>query len=598
MCGINLVLNARKNGEMAIRQMMETTRHRGPNHSAWVKVDESIFIAGNRLKILDLRDEANQPILSEDGNTALVWNGALYNYQELRNLLLEKGERFETHSDGEVLIKWLQAYGVEGIKQLRGMFAFVFVDGINKQVVLARDPTGMKPLYYFHRHGVLIGSSEAKSILRSGMVPAKMDISQYIPYFYCRHSLPEASFFKDIQQVLPGTIMCYGFDGKLLDTSRMGIDGYTDLPLTSENFKEILTDAILRQFHADVPVGLLLSGGADSSMLYHQWYKETGVPLHTFTVGFEEAYRHQYNDAQFAAKLAAKYRGDHHEIRLCPQDIMDAWPEYISTLDQPIGDSASILTWLLAREASKEVKVLISGAGADELFGGYNRHKAFRFYLKYPALHDFISRFPHSHLPVDKSKRKLLASIHPESHRTFMNFSALLPLPDALAASLQAYYPHGLPDYKAALEWDRSFYLVNDVLKIHDNACMVHGIEGRAPYLDLPMVSFSNKMTETEHLKLGDKTWIREWLREEGMRQLANRKKLGFGLPIREWIRDHKIFREMVFSGILEFAKTHRETLPEEMYKLAQNPTRHYKERFLLVWNLFVLSSWIKENGL
>ncbi|MFC4870078.1 asparagine synthase (glutamine-hydrolyzing) [Negadavirga shengliensis] len=597
MCGINLVLNARK-GDIAIHRMMEATKHRGPDHSSWVGINEKVFIAGNRLKILDLRDVANQPLLSDDGKLALVWNGALYNYQELRNRLLERGEAFRSHSDGEVLLKWLGAFGSEGIKQLRGMFAIVFVDSNKKQVLLARDPVGMKPLYYYHRDHVLLCSSESKSILLSGLVSATVDRKQYAPYFYCRHGMPDASFFEDLLQVLPGEVKLYGFEGQHIASHQLEMEQHAEQTPTKEVFKELLTDAVLRQFHADVPVGVLLSGGADSSLLYQLWYKETGIPLHTYTVGFGKAYRDQYDDASFAAEVAGKYPGAHHEIQVDPQTVLEVWPEYVKTLDQPVGDSASILTWILAREANKQVKVLASGAGADELFGGYNRHKAFSHYLARPVFWNFLSRLNLEKIPLGREKRKFLASIHASPERTFMNFSALGNLPDSLATQLRPYYPRQLSDYKAALEWDRTFYLVNDVLKIHDNACMAHGIEGRAPYLDWSLVSLSRGMTEAEHLRRRNKIWIRELLREEGLGRVADRRKLGFGLPIREWIRDNKNFRETVFSEIGAFEKKHGNAFPPVMRKIAQNPVSYYKEGFLFVWNLFVLSSWIRENGL
>lgn len=597
MCGINLVLNY-EGGDAAVQQMMAATAHRGPDHSAWCKVEEGIYIAGNRLKTQDLGAQGDQPVFSPDGMASLVWNGALYNYDALRNHLLEQGVLFNSRADAEVLIHWLLLYGEEGIKQLEGMFALVFVDKRARKIVIARDPHGRKPLYYSRQNNQWLFSSEARGIIASGLFEKKFNRIQYLPYFYSRHAFPDASFFEGLRQVQPGEIMTIDFSGHLISSSSMEAE-HVPMELPSlPQFQEMVVDAVIKNFQADVPIGLILSGGVDSTLLLHHWYQETGQPLHTFTAVFESSYRSKYNDPDFAAEVAKRYRCAHHEVLVTPELVLRHWGEYIASLDQPIGDSASFLTWMIAREAKQYVKILISGAGADELFSGYDRHKAFRWYLQHQ---DKISRLPHAALIrglLPRRVRKFLEAVAASPEETYLNFSSLQAIPPQLRQQFLSYFPLDEAPYKAALAWDRTYYLVNDVLKIHDNATMVHGVEGRAPYLDQALVALSHNMTEEQHLSLKGKYWMKDMLREAGWGKIASRKKLGFGLPLQEWLQEDSEFSKRVFSTVKKLGALADKEMPDEMRRLALHPEEQKKTAFLQIWNLFILACWKQEQGL
>jgi asparagine synthase (glutamine-hydrolysing) len=598
MCGVNLVINNPVYGERAIRNMMEATRHRGPDHSAWMKVTEGSYLAGNRLKTLDLNAAANQPLTDEEKTVFLVWNGFLYNYQDLRNELLDQGDTFRTKSDGEVLLKWLKRFGAKGMSRLQGMFALAFVDKVKQEAIIARDPVGMKSLYYTHINNQLCCSSEVKAIQKSVEGVASFNESQALPYFYFRHAMPSESFIRGIKELLPGKVRSFDLQGRLKEERDLGTSTAFKKSGKSGDFQELLTDAVLKHFHADVPVGLILSGGADSALLYHTWYKETGIPIPTFTAVFGDKYKKKFQDGRFAEKLVNKYHGHHQQILITPEKFLANWPAYIGSLDQPVGDSAGFLTWMIAKRAGEDVKILVSGAGADELFGGYNRHKVFRYYLKYPKYFKLLSSFAHPSWPMGRSTRKLLASLDPDPGKTFMNFAALSPLPAALGNSMERYYPSKEPAYKAALQWDRSFYLINDILKIHDNACMVHGIEGRAPYLDWPLINLSEGLDEKKHLEMPPKFWIKGSLEKAGLGFISKRKKLGFGIPIREWMKDHEPFRKAVFSSVTKFEQQYTSLVPEEWRTLLKRPHKFAGENYLLLYNIFLLSDWLKENDL
>ncbi|MDN3669220.1 asparagine synthase (glutamine-hydrolyzing) [Echinicola jeungdonensis] len=597
MCGINLIVNYPEKGEKGIQKMMEATRHRGPDHSNWKMVSPNLMLASNRLKTIDLNSWSNQPLCLDDGQIFLAWNGAIYNYENLRNRLLDKAVTFESRSDSEVLLRWIQHFGTKGLQELEGMFAIAFLDKANRQLIIARDPHGKKPLYYHKQENKWLFSSEARAIATSGLIHKSLNESQFLPFFYYRHAFPDQSFFRNIHQFHAGEFWKMNFEGKILEKGSLEIKK-TEIPLPNKNkFRELLLDALLKQGFADVPVGILLSGGADSSLLLDIWHEETGIPLHTFTATFEAKYLSQYQDPKYASWVSKKYHGEHHEICITPESILENWSSYIKDLDQPIGDSAGFISWMIAREAKKTVKILLGGAGADELFSGYNRHKAYRYYLQNKKwLTSFGSKG--EWLPLGRRFKKFLNALSASEQITYLNFSALQNIPEKSRGLFEAYYPNEKDPYLSALEWDRQFYLPNDVLKIHDNALMAHGIEGRAPYLDGALLSLSRSLSEAQHLSLEPKQWIRELLEDVGLKKVSKRKKLGFGLPIREWLESHSEFKRMVFGEIKAFENQFGELFPDDMRTLSKNPESHLKDSFLQIWNVFVLASWIRIHQL
>ena len=594
MCGINVIINPDSDSHKAIELMMHATMHRGPDHSGFSKVGENVSFAGNRLKILDLSETSNQPIWNKEKDAVLVWNGAIYNYQDLRNELLDLGCEFKGSSDSEVLLYWLQKFGTGKIDSLKGMFAFAFADLKKKQVIIARDFSGEKPLYFLHEGNNWYFSSETKGILAGNKAQCPIDGQQFIPYFYYRHSFPDSTFFKQIRQVLPGEILVLDFSGAILERQNLDIPYFQPYKINQSIFEETLKDAVLKNFNAERPVGMVLSGGADSSLLYSLWYEETGQPLNTFTVVLEKKYQTKYNDPYFTKYLAKKYPSFHHEISVSQSDVRDNWPEYIQSMDQPIGDSAGFLTWFVAKTAKEKVKVLISGAGADELFGGYNRHRAYWHYLQNPDLLKILKKVAPNFL-FPPPWKKVLESIHHNSDLTFIQMAALQTIPDEHIGEFQKWYPKHENPFKNALEWDRTFYLVNDILKIHDNACMAHGIEGRSPYLDMDLLAMVYAESENNMDNLIGKKFIKTALQTRGLSKIANRKKLGFGLPLSEWFEEIE-FRHWVFEPIMEMEKIWGQEFPAEMRKLAANPEKSEKRQFLQLWNLFILASWLKNK--
>ncbi len=591
MCGIHLIWGKGANSG-AIQSLVDASRHRGPDQSAVYSPWPGLWIGVNRLKILHPGPDADQPFWAPDGNSLLVFNGEIYNFQKLKNLLSKMGVAFATQSDTEVLLHYLKHFGQEGLKKLDGMFALIYVDLINKSVLVAVDRNGEKPLYYSQNPDTLVVSSEIRGI--AGLQSFRPDWEQVEHYFYFRTPLPGKTFHRGIRAWKPGrhsTLLRH--DTFRWDTLALPKEP-EEIP-SQKTFRESLEKAVLNQFHADVPVGVLLSGGADSTLLYSLWYQKTGTPLPAYTIQVEKKFRNKYADGNAAIRLAKQIPLVQRLVEVDQDVFLENWDEYIKSVDLPVGDSAGFLTWLIGKAAKPEAKVLVSGAGADELWGGYQRHQAFSKYWEQHAFWGnwagFFGKFP-----FGREWKKYMAAIGSDPDRTFLNFSALQNPPAGLAADYGRIFNPNLPPYKRMLDFDRQVYLVQDVLKIHDNALMAHGIEGRSPYLDASMLGLWKKANDPA-LLLG-KPWIKNILRENGLGWVADRRKFGFGLPLKEWLGEKNSFSSRVFDALKSFDSSHGEHFTAPVRQVLQKPEQAAKTQFLTLYNLFLLAEWAKLHRL
>ena len=591
MCGIHLIWGKEANRE-AIQSLVDSSHHRGPDQSAIYSPWPSLWIGVNRLNIMHLGPDADQPFWTPDGNSLLILNGEIYNFQELRSLLSKVGVEFITQSDTEVLLHYLRLFGSKGLEKLNGMFALIYVDMISKSVLVAVDRNGEKPLYYDQGRETLTISSEIRGI--ASLQSHRPDWDQVDHFFYLRAPLPGKTFHRGIRAWKPGrysTIFRH-------DTFRWDNIPAPKEPLEVPSqafFQQLLETAVLRQFHADVPVGILLSGGADSSLIYSLWYQQTGTALPAYTIQVEKKYRLKYRDADSAIRLIKQIPADHRLIEIDQNTFIENWDTYLLSVDLPIGDSAGFLTWMIGKQAKPEAKVLISGAGADELWGGYQRHRAF---AKYWQQHDFWSNWAgfFEKFPLGRAWKKFVSAITPDPNQTFLNFSALQNPPTDLTADYTRIFNVKLPEYKRMLDFDRQVYLVQDLLKIHDNALMAHSIEGRSPYLDASILGLWQKVDDPK-LLLG-KPWIKNILRENQLGWVADRQKFGFGLPLKEWLSDKNKFSMRVFSTLKAFDKSHGENFSIPVRQTLQNPEQASKTQFLTLYNLFLLAEWTNLHRL
>lgn len=591
MCGIHLIWGKGAN-LTSIKSLMAESHDRGPDQEAAMSPWPGMWVGVNRLKILHPGPDADQPFWSNDGKSMLIWNGEIYNYKSLRSLLTKMGNEFATDCDTEVLMNWIRVFGAKGLEKLEGMFALIYVDLKDNSILVARDKSGEKPLYYSQNHDRLILSSEAKGIAK--LTKAKFDKAQMENYFFLRAPLPGKTFYKGIKEWKASRY------SHILQHSTFRWDNIP-LPktkaqgLNKEAFSGILKDVVATQFHADVPVGMMLSGGADSSLLYTSWYHLTGTPLPAYTIQVEKKYRSKYADGDAAIEFVKKVPAEHHLIPVDQKIFWENWDGFVKSIDFPIGDSAGFLTWMIGKEAKKEVKVLISGAGADELWGGYKRHEAYDFYLQNQAWLLKLKPLLQS-LPMGRSFTKFIKALDQNKEKTFLNFSALGSITDDLASDYERIFNSKLSPYKKVLDFDRQMYLVQDVLKIQDQILMSHSLEGRSPYLDTKMLSFWSEIQDETVLK--KKRWIKELLDESGLNSISKRKKFGFGLPLEEWFAEDGEFSKRVFASIKAFESKHGAAFPEEMRQLSRHPESGIKHHFLELYNLFLLAEWVQLHQL
>ncbi len=582
MCGISMILDfGGKVQPEHLQKMMDAIKHRGPDASHHMEkpfAKGKILLGSNRLQIIDKDSNSNQPFLTQDGRYALLFNGEIYNYEDLKNELLTSGVQFITKSDTEALLYWLIKKGKEGIQHLNGMFAFVFIDFESNEIIIARDRLGIKPLFVHHSQNLLIISSEVQGILASGLVEKQLN-EEAIPHYLAYKYAPRpATFFKDIEEVMPSTILQIDKKGEV---KKSILPEYVQEE--TQGIKQLLIDSVVQQYSEANNTGVMLSGGVDSTLLLAILNKELGYRnIPAFSVASKGKNRYDTKDGSFAAKAAKLYQAEYNEIGIGENSLEDI-DNYIKTLGQPIADSGGYLTWLVAQRAVGKSKVLLSGAGADELFGGYNRHKAFYNYLKYRDKPWFPLLKQGKKIPDFSNQltqiKKLANALDADPSTTFNNFvqSDSFHIIGKLWEAKLSNETH----LRKAFEHDQQNYLSADVLAITDHATMQSSIETRVPYLDCQLVKATRSVQANELFKNGGKWMLKEQLINYGGKVFATRKKQGLGLPMNDWLKEeklwcfnskehlvHKFVSQQKIRGLRKLHSIGKENLTQELWRI------------------------------
>ncbi|MDN5204406.1 asparagine synthase (glutamine-hydrolyzing) [Fulvivirgaceae bacterium BMA10] len=618
MCGINFILDKKKTlDKVFIDRMNRATSHRGPDHDDTLEIESDIskfFLGHNRLKIIDLTKRSDQPFISDDKNFILIYNGEIYNFHDLKNQLLRKGYLFRSSSDTEVLFYWLIENGKEGLNDLQGMFSFIFINRNDQTVLMSRDKQGMKPLFYYEDDKYLIVSSEIQGIIASGLVQKSLNAKQISFYLNFRYaSLPE-TFFEDIFELQPGSYLKKPFQGeKKIDSYQKGLKSNIEDISNNEllqKTEEILTDAVHRHLVCDVPWGLFLSGGVDSTLLLALIREFFDGPLQTFSIKHHQSEgSFGTEDGYYAKKASQQYRSDHYELEI-RNDILDNFEDYVLKSDQPIGDSGALLTLMLSNEARGSAKMILSGAGADEIFAGYNRHLAYYRYLKfykgiqflYPILTGISKLLPtgfnHPLRKTAQLARKFCSQIDQNRMLTFINFTSLdlnKEMPTGFDVKELISHSSIQENMHAALALDRGNYLVSDVLALNDRMSMRSGIEMRMPFLDNELLDFIYTIPSTKLLENGRKWILSDLLKRRNGHVYTKRMKEGFGLPIGNWIRKGKA------SVLFQFLKQEKNIIFDHLprIQIQQLLSDHEKGRAdnsLSLWSIATLAKWLEVN--
>ncbi|MDQ3535284.1 MAG: asparagine synthase (glutamine-hydrolyzing) [Bacteroidota bacterium] len=618
MCGINLIIDKNnKLGSDPIKKMTAATHHRGPEHNAFLEISASqrIFLGQNRLKINDKSDAANQPFVSPCNQYFLIYNGEIYNFQDLKNDLLDQGKLFRTHSDTEVLFHLLIEKGISSLSMLEGMFSIIFYDKEKEEFIIARDRNGIKPLFYYDDPSFLIASSETRGILASGLVAKKLNEHQIYHYLNFRFAKAPETFYKEIYSVEPGHFL--SLDKNSIKSASFIINNQKEEQIPVEDHKiveqteELLTDAISKQLYADVHAGIFLSGGVDSTLILALIQKAGLQMIPSFSIVHKkEEKSFGTEDYKFAKKAATQYGSYQYEIEVDIEDL-NHFDEFIKDLDQPIGDSAAFLTYKLSFEAKKNVGVVLSGAGADEVFAGYHRHHAFKWYLEHyklvqsisPVLKFLIPLLPSGFNNPFRKKaqliKKFIDKVSADPGDTFLKFSTL-SIPHDQLSEIKHHFkePQQIEsNLKSALKFDKSHYLISDVLALTDQMSMKYGLEVRLPYLDHNLNQYLNSLPATQIFS-GERKWIlNRILSQNGGKEFVKRRKEGMGLPFGNWIR--KAPSNQAISYIKSKSCILFKYIPEEtIIKLLNDHLKGKADNTLEIWSIVVLEAWLQKEFL
>lgn len=593
MCGVHIIYRKNRPIEKgAIEQMVFATRHRGPDASGTKDLkfeNGAVHLGSNRLQIIDKNEASNQPLTSVCGRYHLVFNGEIYNYQTLKNKLLSDGTVFSTASDTEVVLQWLIHNGKEGVGDFNGMYAFIFVDVKTNYIVCGRDSSGIKPLFYYKDEDTLVAASEIKAILASGLVPKKLNKEAIPSYLAYKYVFAPHTFYNGIYELPPGSLLEIFSNGTSKQYAfKRNIEPH------SHSLKELLTDAMANQYDPSNGTAIMLSGGVDSTLVLAILAKEfgyKGIPVYSIAANSVHQ-KEATDDGLFAPKAAKLFEADYHPITITQQSFNQV-ATYLETVDQPVADSAGFLTWLVANEAKDKSKVLLSGAGADELFAGYNRHRAFAAYLKNREKPWFKFLLKHKHLPMalpmGDQMHKLTYAIHEDPSITFNNF--LQTEQFGKAESLWAPQQHSEQHLRQALTHDLEHYLPSDVLYLTDQATMQRSIEARVPFLDASVVAYTQSVKAFDLLNPSPKWMLKELLSAYGGKLFANRKKQGFGLPLSRWIGSNNLWE---FNSKEQYI--HEFVSAKKIWNLVQLHKKQKQNYSQELWRVLVLHHWLNAN--
>ena len=621
MCGIcgKINLDSRPMDEQLIRRMSRVLEHRGPDDEG-VYIKNNVGLGHRRLSIIDLSKAASQPMANEDDSIRIVCNGEIYNFPELRAQLEKQGHKFKTRSDTEVILHLYEEKGIGCVKELRGMFAFAIWDENTKRLFLARDRVGKKPLNYAFVNGNFIFASEIKAILQDPSFSKGLNfqaLDLYLAYGYI--PAPEA-IFSDIKK-LPAAHTLVLENGDIKIQRYWNISYQANLKLKEEEYCEriidLLTETCSIRMASDVPLGVFLSGGIDSSAIVAIMSRVSSRHVKTFSIGFENA---SFNELPYARLIADRFSTEHREFIVKP-DALEVLPEIIGCCGEPFADSSVIATYYLARMSRKEVTVALNGDGGDESFAGYQRYAAGKLaniyslllpYFARKGIASFMQSFPESTDKNDflkylkrftkgaclsrESRYASWVSIFDRSLREKLYSEDLknrLGILDDGKYIIDAYKGSDTSDFiNSTMFVDIATILPNDYLVKADIATMVNSLEGRSPFLDHKLMEFAAAIPSSLKLKgLTTKYLLKKAFAKILPAQALYRQKSGFGVPVGDWFRNE--LKSYAYDILLSPESIKRGYFREEsVRKLLDEHIGGRADHGQRIWSLVNLELW------
>ncbi len=602
MCGICGFTGQLIDREEYLRQMTERITHRGPDADGYY-LDDTLAMGFRRLSIIDL-EAAQQPLYNEDKTLALMFNGEIYNYQALRQELQSLGHTFSTNGDGETLLHGYEEWGADLLPRLRGMFGFAIWSIPEKRLFLARDYFGIKPMHYTRlADGRLVFGSEIKSILAHPDVKKELNPAALDKYLSFQYSVPAETFFKDIYCLPPAHYLTYA-DGQVEITRYWEPAFHPDESMTLEQavdeIDRAFTDSVAAHRISDVEVGCFLSGGVDSSFVASYFGGQKA-----FTVGFDNG--QHYNESNYAAELAKEVGIEHHVHIIGEEEYWEALPRVQYYLDQPLADPSCVALYFVSKLAAEKVKVVLSGEGADELFGGYRIYHeptSLRGYQKLPRFLRKAAAAAVSAIPFDfKGKSFLIRGSKTIEERFIGNANMFtqkekarllreIPATDPTEFTKE-YYDRcrGLDDVTRMQYLDINRWMVGDILLKADRMSMAHSLELRVPFLDKEVFEVASRIPVRHRVAAGTTKYAMRLAAERHVPESAATKpKLGFPVPIRVWLREDAYYNKV--KAAFESPAARRYFRTEELLRLLEQHKRGKKDNSRKIWTVYMFLVW------
>ena len=598
MSGIVGYVSKDKPKKNVLKDMTDSIKHRGLDGEGFY-IDDVCAFGHRRLAIIDL-EKGSQPIYNETKDLVVIFDGFIYNFEELKKELIKKKHKFETNCDTEVIVHGFEQWHDDVFKKLRGMFAIAIWDKNNQKLILARDGWGTKPLYYYKNEAVFMFASEIKAFLQHPSFEKEFN-EEILASYLCFNSVPtEETFFKGVFRVKPGHILEIDSD-KLTDTEFFKLEfeeKEEDLEKVTEKIEKAMEDSVKHHMIADVKVGSFLSSGIDSSYIVSLAKPET-----TFTVGYDDP---KYDEISYAKDLAEKLNITNKSKIIKKEEYLKMLPEILYHMDEPLADPAAIALYFGSKAASEDVKVVMSGEGADELFGGYNSYQeevSQSWYMKIPffirrTASFFASLFPDARglnfiyrrgLKLEEYNIGLGRIFRDKEALSLVNNKKQVMPMDIVKPYYETYKDNS--DLVKRQVIDFYFWLINDFLHAVDRCTTMFGVEGRTPYLDTKVyevaksVSVSNKINKSQ-----TKIALRNAAQKRIPNESYKKKKLGFPVPLREWMKEEDLYLDIKKYFESEVASKYFDQ--KKILKLLENHKTGKKDCYKKVWTIYTFLVW------
>lgn len=621
MCGIGGYIGSGSESYRRdlLAKFTDALMHRGPDGNGSF-CDDGVALAHTRLSILDLSENASQPMQSNCERYALTYNGELYNFKELQRELIARGRMFVSlSSDTEVVLQSLMEWGVSALERFNGMFALALWDAKDRSLLLARDRFGIKPLYYVPTDNGLAFSSEVNALLSTGLLQPTIDVVGMHEYLFFGNSLGENTLFKDCSKLPAGSYLTISADSTICIKTFWTIDQVQPV-LTSESeavekIQHLLRNSVERHLISDVPVGLFLSGGLDSSTLCALASQHGSSPINTYSVDFEGMTAH--SELLLAKEVSDKFNTNHNEVSIGWQNLMDTLDAITEAHGQPFGDAGNLPLYLLTQQLPADMKVVLQGDGGDELFGGYRRYRLLRYthYFKWLSRLPFTSPGEGLDNPVLKRIQRMISALG-EPCDSVRCASLLTEEPDVASVNdlftqetrqlLLREFPigryeaviEGLPSHvrenaqQTMLHTDMQILLADYFLEKVDRSTMANSVEIRVPFLDTELCDYVMGLPPGMKLKGNSKHLLRKAMQGSLPKSVIQGRKYGFGVPYVEWLRGP-------LSPLVEERLLGSNSLINDLFdqpkltKLWLDFKAKRNNRGFMIYKLLMLSLWI-----